>query len=54
MAYNSLARAYESIDDQKNALQTYQKAEKLATKLLSSNIGYFTRQLERIEKKLEN
>jgi len=54
IAYNSLARAYEDLNDDKNALKAYQSAVNLATKQASPNSGYFSRQLKRVQKKLEN
>lgn len=52
-AYNSLASAYETINDDSNALKTYQMAVKLAAKQSSPNTSYYTRQLKRVEKKLK-
>lgn len=52
-AYNSLGRAYETLNDHANALKAYQKAVNLAEKQTSPNTGYFTRQLQRVQKEIK-
>jgi len=54
IAHNSLARAYENLNDDKNALKAYQAAVNIATKQESPNSSYFSRQLKRVQQKLEN
>lgn len=54
IAYKALGDAYETNNDNKNALKAYQKAVKLTKDQNPSDINYFTRQLNRVQNKIEN
>jgi len=51
MAHKSLGDAYNTINNQKDALKAYQKAVNLAKKQSSPNTDYFVRQLNRVQGK---